>query len=397
MRAMNLANELIKHGHEVLLWTSNFDHNLKKHRYQGSCVVDVSDLLTIKFVESRGYRKHIGVGRIIDHVQLGWNLRKMLCNELAPDAAFIGYPPIEPAWVMSRWLHRRKTPFILDIKDAWPEVLVNAFPEVLKPSARFVFYPYKIMMEDLLRKATGISSVAITFLEWCLRQAKRPANLNDIVVPLTSPETQYPKSEYDQARNFWDSLGVTTDNPKRVYFVGTLNYVFDFDPVIFATKNTDIQFVIAGDGPQRDELIQKSKNISNIIFPGWVSSVQAKVLAERSYFALAPLKSRDDFEMSIPNKFIDAFRYGKPILTSLKGTSGNLVTEFGAGVIYSDEKVNNLSDKLSELAANPQEISKMSAASRNLYEAKFDFNRVYSDLVQHLERMVRGQLNNGQS
>ena len=32
MRAMNLANELVKAGHRVILWSSAFSHQAKKHR-----------------------------------------------------------------------------------------------------------------------------------------------------------------------------------------------------------------------------------------------------------------------------------------------------------------------------------------------------------------------------
>jgi hypothetical protein len=32
MRAMNLTKSLIDHGHEVILWSSNFDHFSKSHR-----------------------------------------------------------------------------------------------------------------------------------------------------------------------------------------------------------------------------------------------------------------------------------------------------------------------------------------------------------------------------
>ena len=33
MRAMNLSNALIEKGHDVVLWSSDFDHFSKKHRF----------------------------------------------------------------------------------------------------------------------------------------------------------------------------------------------------------------------------------------------------------------------------------------------------------------------------------------------------------------------------
>ena len=35
MRAINLSNSLVDKGHQVTLWSANFDHFTKKHRYKG--------------------------------------------------------------------------------------------------------------------------------------------------------------------------------------------------------------------------------------------------------------------------------------------------------------------------------------------------------------------------
>jgi len=390
MRAMNLSKALIDGGHEVTLWTSQFDHFTKIQRSINGDSLNYSEKLKIRYIKSRGYKSHLSLERLIDHAELGWNLKKMLRHELPPDVAFVGYPPIEPAWVMSRWLKKAKKPFVLDIKDAWPDVLIQAFPSPLRPLARLAFFPYKLMMKNSLKNAAGINSITDAFLQWSLNHSKRGRNSNDNVTPLTSPQIDFSKLEMDEAKEFWDSLGVLDNKELRVYFVGTLNNVFDFSNTIFAAKNLEIQFVIAGDGPQRNELVEKSLNIENLIFPGWISLVQAKILAERSTFAIAPIKSRTDFEISIPNKFIDAFMHGKPMLTSLDGTSSQLLIKSGAGVIFNLQDESDLAKVLQQLITNPYLISQMSKSSRELYLQDFEFNKIYGALVKHLERLAKG-------
>ena len=390
MRAMNLSKALMDQGHQVTLWSSDFDHFSKQHRFGSETKIEVSNQLTIRLIKSRGYKSHIGLSRLIDHAQLGWHLRKMLKHESAPDVSFIGYPPIEPAWVMSRWLKKAKKPFVLDIKDAWPEVLIQAFPIPLRRIASLAFMPYKLMMENSIKNAAGINTITDAFLLWSLKQGKRGRNSIDNVTPLTSPEINFSKSDIDEAKKFWDSFGVLENKELRVYFVGTMNNVFDFNGTIVAAKNLGIQFVIAGDGPQRSELVEKSSNLENLIFPGWISAVQAKILAERSTFAIAPIKSRTDFEISIPNKFIDAFMHGKPMLTSLDGTASQLLLKSGSGVIFNLQDENDLTKVLEDLISNPNLISQMSKSSRQLYLQVFEFKRVYGALVKHLELLARG-------
>jgi glycosyltransferase involved in cell wall biosynthesis len=395
MRAINLSNELIKHGHDVTLWSSNFDHFSKSKRFPRAETIVFSNKLRIRLISSRGYRSHIGFGRLIDHAQLGWNLRKMLKSETPPDVAFIGYPPIEIAWIMSRWLNNSKVPFILDVKDAWPEILIQAFPKTLKPLARIFFSPYQKMFKDSLIRAKGISSITDQFLHWSLAQIQRDRSIDDIVVPLTSPDINFAESEVANSRAYWDELGVKENHQKRIFFVGTLNYLYDFDPVILAAREHGIHLVIAGDGPQRDELLQKTLTMDNVILPGWISSCQSVELAQRSTFAVAPIRSRGDFELSIPNKFIDAFRHGKPMLTSLKGISFDLIREHSAGLTFNHEDVRDLSIQLASVINDEKTIKEMSESARKLYLERFEFQNVYGKLILLLESMAEMRSRNG--
>ena len=81
MRAMNLSNALGQAGHKVVLWSSAFYHQEKRHRSTTAQSIKVSDQLKIRLIPSRGYHNHIGVGRLFDHAQLAFNLKKMLNHE----------------------------------------------------------------------------------------------------------------------------------------------------------------------------------------------------------------------------------------------------------------------------------------------------------------------------
>jgi hypothetical protein len=135
MRAINLSSALIEKGHQVVLWSSDFDHFTKKHRTGRNSVIKHGQNLEIRLIKSRGYNSHINFSRLFDHAQLAINLHREMKRIEMPDIAFVGYPPIEPAWVMTRKLKRLKIPVQLDVKDAWPEVLVRGFPNIFKPIA----------------------------------------------------------------------------------------------------------------------------------------------------------------------------------------------------------------------------------------------------------------------
>ena len=113
MRAMNLAEYLCKDGHHVVLWSSSFYHQKKIHRSRKFTSIHVNEKLIVNLIPSLGYSNHISFRRFIDHIHLAFNLFTQLQNTKLdfPSSAFIGYPPIEAAWVFTKWLRKNGIPF----------------------------------------------------------------------------------------------------------------------------------------------------------------------------------------------------------------------------------------------------------------------------------------------
>lgn len=387
MRAMNLSNALVAKGHQVVLWSSDFDHFSKTHRTGKTSTFQYSENLEIKLISSRGYKSHIGLSRLFDHAQLAFNLKKELKNQTPPDVAFIGYPPIETAWIMTNWLSKRKTPSIVDVKDAWPEIYVQSLGPKLKNLALALLWPYTFMMKSIFRKSLGINSVTEDFLSWSLSKIPRSKSSFDQVTYLTSAEKNFSEGDLTQASSFWDSCGVVNDDIQNIFFLGTINNVYDFNQVIYAARNSKFRYIIAGDGPNRDLILSAKDLPNNLILPGWINEVQAYVLASRSKAAIAPIRNRNDFAMNITNKFFDAMRFGIPMVTSIKGIAAKIIDENKVGIAYEAVSENSLFLAINALMDNKAMQSEFSLNARKLYELEFSHEKNYQKLVQHLEKI----------
>jgi glycosyltransferase involved in cell wall biosynthesis len=387
MRAMNLSNALIEKGHQVVLWSSDFDHFSKKHRTGKTSTIQYSENLEIRLVSSSGYKSHIGLSRLFDHAQLAFNLKKELKNQTPPDVAFIGYPPIETAWIMTNWLNKRKVPSIVDVKDAWPEIYVQSLGSNLKRIALALLWPYTLMMKSIFRKSLGINSVTEDFLSWSLSKIPRSKSSFDQVTYLTSAEKLFSKDDIAEASSYWDSCGVPNDEIENIFFLGTINNVYDFDQVIYAARNSKFRYIIAGDGPNRDLILSQENLPSNLFLPGWINEIQAYVLASRSKAAIAPIRNRNDFAMNITNKFFDAMRFGVPMVTSIKGIAAKTIDENRVGISYESTKENSLLLAINGLMENKSMQSEFSLNARKLYEMKYSHEKNYQKLVQHLEKI----------
>jgi len=391
MRAMNLTKSLIDHGHEVILWSSNFDHFSKSHRFSTRKDIQFSESLSIKLIHSRGYKSHFGIARLIDHLQLGWNLARMLHNESPPDVAFIGYPPIETAWVMATWLKRKKIPSVVDVKDAWPEILLRGFPPQIHPLLRILLIPYFLMMKKTFNSVTSISSVTKEFLTWCEDQSSRDSSRNsmNIVNYLTSNNENSESNLTSQQLSFLNSNQLEKQVIMRGVFVGTLNSAFDFNPLLSAAEDLPIEIVIAGDGPVFDELKQKSSHLKNFRMLGWVKESEARALYKVSDFMFAPYKDLPDFDIHIPNKIFDAMSNALPLVSSITGTTRNLIIEKQIGVVYDCDSTTSLTNELQKLISHREGLGKMGENSKRLYDQVYSFEEVYGNCVRHLENLYR--------
>ncbi len=394
MRAMNLANALVEAGHTVVLWSSAFYHQEKRHRTRGAQTVAISPQLEIRLVPSPGYSRNIGPGRLWDHAVLGYQLRRLLKKETTPpDVAFIGYPPIEAAAVMTRWLSSRGVPCLLDVKDQWPTIFVNAVPAFLAPIVKVALFPYFRLGRRAMREATGLTAMAEGFLQWALIFSGRLRSRADRVIPLTTPNVPAPALDRQKARDWWDGQGVMADGRARVCFIGSHSRAFDMNPVAeaaksFAAKGQHCQFVICGDGECSAAWKDLLRGLPNVVFAGWVNRPQIQALAERSTVALAPYHSTDDFAMSVPNKIIDSLALGLPIASSLGGEVEVLIASNGVGLSYGPASGTSLAQCLERMLQDPEFTRQSADRALRLYSEKFSFSSVYGGAVGHLEMLA---------
>lgn len=393
MRGMNLADALVKAGHRVVFWSSAFSHRDKRQRSHVALRINVSPKLQIRLIPSPGYVRNIGFGRLWDHAILARNLWQQLKQEKTPpDAAFIGFPPIEAAAVMSHWLAERGVATMLDIKDQWPTIFLSALPNAARPLARLACVPYVYMARRAMRDANALSSMAESFLMWGIDFAGRQRNEWDRVVPLTAPVGQVSTQELDAARRWWDDQGIVDNGRPRVCFVGSHSPAFDIEPIYIAARQllsqgNPCEFIICGDGEASGEWRGQMLELSNVRFPGWVDLAKTEALAKRCQASIAPYINTDNFLRNVPNKVIDSLSRGLPILSPLQGEVANLIVSHAVGLRYGADSGKTLVECIKTLIDAPVLRKQMSKNAINLYHEKFSFEKVYGGLVKHLEAL----------
>lgn len=396
MRAMNLANALVEHGHQVVLWSTDFYHQKKRHRYNSYKAIKVSDKLEIRLIPSRGYVRNIGFDRLLDHAQLALNLKRALKKEQErPCVAFVGYPPIEFASVATTWLMRNKIPVLLDAKDQWPDIFIEPFPNLLKPLARIVFYPYFYMGRKVMCQATGLSSMANGFLKWMRDFSGRGVGKFDGVFPLSPIDQPLSSKTMADAIVWWREKGVVEDGRPRFLFVGSFSQAFDFDTIrkvaaLAMSQGLDWQFVLCGAGAMSSEVSELFSGLANVVLPGWVDRPKVVAISKLSLAGLAPYRNIPNFQHNIPNKVIDYLSLKLPVISPLDGEVNGMIENHEIGLKYVEGSADSLFLCLRSLAEDYEMAAFLSGNAATIYKQQFSGEKVYESLVLHLRGMANG-------
>ena len=395
MRAMNLTKSLLKKGIEVTLISSDFSHQNKKHRFKKWIDIKQPEGNRLILIPSPGYKSHIGFRRIIDHIVLGFRLNWWMKKQTkVPDVIFVGYPPIEMSFFVANWAERNNVPFLIDVKDLWPDLFLDYFPKKLKKIVQLLLFPYFYMRNSALKKANAFCTMSHEYMNWMLNIADRPKNDFDITSSLSAPDPKKIASyQIEKAKNWWkEEYKIDLSHKRRFTFVGSFMSVFDFTPFknqLLDLKKTisDIEVVICGQGPYKKEIEKTFFGIPNVKIIDWIDYPKIVALTSSSSGAIIPYKNIKNYTINIPNKVIDALSFGLPILTSVDGSIRKLCDEYNVGLYLELNSKEQSTNYLKSLLTDEKFFNLISSNCRSLYYKKFSIELVYSKLTKNIARL----------
>ncbi len=171
-------------------------------------------------------------------------------------------------------------------------------------------------------------------------------------------------------------------------FAGNIGVAQDFGSILAAAEklkqNTKIQWLILGDGRERDWVSEeiKKRNLRDVFH----LLGQFPIEEMPNYFAcadalLVTLKQDPIFESTIPGKIQSYLACGKPILAMLDGEGAKVINESGAGYACASEDIDGLVKTTNRMVAlSVAERNEMGKAGRIYYDTHFNRNQLFSQL-----------------
>jgi len=155
----------------------------------------------------------------------------------------------------------------------------------------------------------------------------------------------------------------------------------------------DIEYLIAGDGPLKNELgalIQKLELGNQIQLLGWKSQDEIAALMQKADILLAPSVTGSDGDMEgIPVVLMEACAQGIPVISSFHSGIPELIRDGVSGLLAEEGDVNAIADKLKWMIDHPAACISMAEIARSHVTEHFNVDKLNLELEAMLHELVR--------
>ena len=294
------------------------------------------------------------------------------------DVVFTSSPPIFHALTAMLIARLKKAKFILDIRDLWPDSVVE-----FKAMPKGVLIRWAGLLEHMLyRSAATIFAVSEGLKEKIeARGGKEKVNIAYNGSEEAISGWQGDVRDFRERQN-WSGKTV-------IMYAGLMGLGQNLSALIPLLKRNirdDILFYFKGDGPQKAEF-QRSisqSGLKNVIVEDAVPFNEIIPYMYGSDIMLVILRDSPFFRSAIPSKFFDYMASGKPILTNVDGELREIMEQNKTGVYFSLSEPESFDQALKTLS-DPAKAREYGENGKRIVMKKFMRSNIADKVVTIIE------------
>lgn len=293
-------------------------------------------------------------------------------------------PPIFQA--VSAWFvaFLRRKPFLLEVRDLWPEFIVSMGEfrnPVLIQMARW-------LERFLYARATHILVNSPAYGQYIEQKGVSKEKVSFIPYG-TDIDMFSPGVDGSEIRNRY---GIN-DNFVILYS-GALGQANDIYTIIRAAQRLNsqpvIKFILFGDGKERKKLEAevKNSNLENIIFAGALPKKEMPAVLAAADVCLAILQDIPMFRTTYPNKVFDYMAAGKATVLVIDGVIRDVVEASEGGVFVKPGDDEQLAQVLSDLASDHDRVVSLGQHAREYLVKNLDRRDKMAETINLFNEMT---------
>ncbi|MEW6258732.1 MAG: glycosyltransferase family 4 protein [Thermodesulfobacteriota bacterium] len=270
-------------------------------------------------------------------------------------------PPIFQA--ISAWLvaRLRGKPFLLEIRDLWPEFAIDV--GILNNPTLIVLSRW--LERFLYAHADHILVNSPAYRAYMLAR-EIPSEKVSLISNGVDPDIFDPQDDGAALRSAWRLTGRFL-----VTYAGALGLANDIPTILRAAarlrERPDIHFLLVGDGKERRTLEAQAQGLglNNLTFTGSYPKMQMPAVLAASDACIAILKDIPMFRTTYPNKVFDYMAAGRPTVLAIDGVIRQVIEAAQGGIFVPPGDDAALAAAVCRLADNPAQARAMGLAARS--------------------------------
>lgn len=379
-RHYDFAKELIKRGHSVTIVASSFHYSkyqeMKEYGNEDYLIEDI-DAIRFIWIKTPSYFGN-GFGRVKNMLSYTLKVLKIIpkLNLLKPDIIVGSSVHLFAVWAAYQLSCKYKTPFIMEVRDIWPQTLIDM--GISK------WHPFILLLGWLERYLYKRADKIISNLPYAYEHIGRFAQKDKFI---------------------WISNGVDLSNikyiPKEknekfiVSYTGSIGVANNLQILLNAAKKLqdkkDIYFRIVGDGVEKEKLknFVKENDLQNVSIESSVPKSRISSILQNSDVLYFNLKDSPIFNYGISsNKLFDYMMSGRVIIFSANAKN-NPIKDTGVGYSIAPDDVGQLEKTVLEIynLQNEQRIE-IGEKIRNYAEENYSIKF----LADKLEKLLKDEV-----
>jgi glycosyltransferase involved in cell wall biosynthesis len=385
-RTGSLAKQLAKSGHQTVWWTSRMDHTSKVYNKQYNDVHNVSKNLKTFFLKSSGYKKNMSLSRILHAKSIAREFLKRSSVEVKPDIIVAAMPSPEFCLAGYKYAKLNNIPFVIDIRDPWPDIFSGYF----STRTKFIIYPliyyYRQMIRKITKGASGIIAVSQSQLNWGLRYSERDYNNDRDKLLYIGHENNSRSRSIKKIKKF------SNKEPMKCMYITSWGSSYDAETLIKTAEILDkevgqkIRIIATGSGDKKLTKIKDYRKLKNIIFTGFISSQKMDEYLNNAHIGLILMKGGIT-RYWIGNKIGEYISASLGIVNNVETEVAEVINTNCIGLNVPSNNPEATANALIKCLNSPEKTSNFMNNSNDLFDKSFNRFENTKKYITYLKKL----------
>lgn len=391
----NLANHLAKHGIEVIVIASSYNHSEHSYKTIERCSIESRNDARLRYIwlrTSPKYKKN-GIKRIFNMISYMLMVKlysKNWWKKYGKPDAIIGSSVHPFTWEAAYWISKKTgAEFYAEVRDLWPLSLVEL--QGFNPK-----HPLVILFGILEKRAYHRAKKIITSMPYAYRYITNTLGISRYKIEwipngidtekidnmLKSTDISLPKDLNAYLEENW--CAVYTGS---IVESECIDYILAVAKILQNKGNNMIKFAIVGDGHLKNKIINEAKenDLQNVTFFNKVTKKQVALTVSKAKVCLAVVRNLPIYKYGLSmNKLNDYLYSGNPTIfvcdyeNVVKTSGGGISIPYGDIELFAEtiEKVYYMSK---------HEKENMGEKGRYIIKKQYDMSVLAKGLLTQLD------------